>query len=370
MRLFAACFALASCGAARADEAATATATVTATGEHAAPAIVGGDTDVGDPAVMLIQAHVPGAADAHICSGSLVSPHVIMTAAHCVDPATVGTGATFLVFDGVSALGSPPKSQFLDVQATAFDPAFNPDKNVFPTNGHDIAVVILKSPSATTPVRYNHAPPPSSLVGQPARIIGYGVTDGSDTDATTAGTRRDATTRLAGIADVLLTFEDGTHNICEGDSGGPAFMTVAGVDTVVGVTAFGDATCSPSTPGSDTRVDKWAAFVDGYVRLYDPPAKSGLAVGAACDNDLECASSICAQASGQSFCAEACSPASATTCPTGLTCSDFGGLDLCAPNGLAPVAKAGCDVSPGAPSPSAIALLPLVLLLALRRRRQ
>jgi secreted trypsin-like serine protease len=325
-------------------------------------AIIGGATDDGDPAVVLIQAHVAGASVAHLCSGALVSPHVVLTAAHCVDPATVGAGASFIVFDGTTANASSPPSQIHAVQATAFDPQFNPDKDVFPTNGHDIGVVILKTPLGTPPLRYNHAPVAPGLIGQSARLVGYGVTSASDSTAMTAGTRRQAPTRLSGVNNVLLGFEDGTHNICEGDSGGPAFMTVAGVETIVGVTAFGDANCSTTEPGSDTRVDVWANFVDGYVMQYDPPGKTNVAVGGSCTSDLECASKICAQISGTSFCAASCDPNLAGSCPLGTVCASVDDDPLCAPAQLARMIHMGCDISPHALSEGPSGLLLLLLL--------
>src|SRR5260370_22778288 len=71
-------------------------------------ALVNGVTDDGDAAVVLIQAHVPGASVAQLCSGALVSPHVVLTAAHCVDPATVGDGAVFTVFDSTTPSATSP----------------------------------------------------------------------------------------------------------------------------------------------------------------------------------------------------------------------------------------------------------------------
>jgi uncharacterized protein (TIGR03382 family) len=151
-------------------------------------------------------------------------------------------------------------------------------------------------------------------------------------------------------------------------------MTIAGVDTIAGVTAFGDVSCDPATPGSDTRVDTWAPFVDAYVLQLDPPAQTNLAVGAACTTDLECASKVCAQIGGTSFCSEACSPAAPMPCPAGLVCANLDEDDLCAPTTLALAIHSGCDTAPGLrnlPSPPSLlaaALLLAALLLARRAR--
>lgn len=52
--------------------------------------IIGGTTDTGDPAVLALFAHKPGAQSGSLCTASLVSPTVLLHAAHCVDPREVG----------------------------------------------------------------------------------------------------------------------------------------------------------------------------------------------------------------------------------------------------------------------------------------
>src|SRR2546421_2802642 len=57
--------------------------------------IINGTDDTGDPAVVVVAAQMPNSQQASLCTGSIISPHVILTAAHCVSPATVGAGAKF-----------------------------------------------------------------------------------------------------------------------------------------------------------------------------------------------------------------------------------------------------------------------------------
>src|SRR5579864_2132107 len=62
--------------------------------------IIGGTNDTADPSVVLMIAQVSGQQGASLCTGEVVSPHVILTAAHCVDPDVVGTGNTFYIYTG------------------------------------------------------------------------------------------------------------------------------------------------------------------------------------------------------------------------------------------------------------------------------
>src|SRR5581483_8943927 len=71
-------------------------------------AILGAPADTGDPAVVAVLATTPS--NFFLCSGTVVAPHVVLTAAHCLVPARVGSNATFYVWDdaAVPALSGPP----------------------------------------------------------------------------------------------------------------------------------------------------------------------------------------------------------------------------------------------------------------------
>jgi V8-like Glu-specific endopeptidase len=227
--------------------------------------IIGGTVDTGDPAVVVLYAQQPGANGGSLCTAEIVSAHVVLTAAHCVSPSEVGAGAQFTVFTGTD-INQP--TQQLAVRETHFDPQF--DINNLGA-GHDIAVAILANATTITPLRMNRAALTQAHVGQPVRFVGYGLSNAQT--QTGAGTKRQTTTTLSGFDNVLLQFNDGVHETCNGDSGGPAFMDLGGGgEVIVGLTSFGDVNCNQG--GYDTRVDKMAAFVDPYVQANDPPPVS------------------------------------------------------------------------------------------------
>jgi secreted trypsin-like serine protease len=332
------------------------------------PAIINGTNDTDDPAVVLVLAQVPNSMNASLCTGEIISPHVVLTAAHCVDPATVGTGAQFIVFTGQQLTNMSPNTDFLTVKETHFVTAFDSNN---PQNGNDVGVVILANPTTITPVPYNRDAMSQSLVGMPARLVGFGITDANDTMGTSAGTRRTAPTTLAHLDDLFVGLQDGQHGICEGDSGGPAFMMFNGVERIVGITSFGFQGC-PLTPpagtptgfeaGNDTRIDIYSSFIDMWVTMFDPPAKGP---GDMCTSDADCIPLQCEQTSVGKVCVQSCDPSTMPpVCPAGAPCTSVDGSNICLVGGHK---KGGCDFGGGSASttPSLVALL--LLALALRR---
>jgi secreted trypsin-like serine protease len=352
----------------------------------ASQAIINGVTDSNDDAVVMVLSQVPGSMNASLCTGEVVSPHVVLTAAHCVDPRTVGTGATTLVFPDQTLSMT---SQHLAAQATHFDPAFDPDPSTV-ANGHDVGVVILANPTTIAPVPYNRDPIPTTMVGSAARLVGYGITDAGDTTGMTAGTRRTAPTTLAHLDMLFVGLQDGAHGICEGDSGGPAFMTFNGTERIVGVTSFGFTGCPLTATaqeemagfeaGNDTRIDTFADFVDQWVLMFDPPPKGP---GDMCTSDADCAPRTCEQTSVGKICAQSCDPAAMpATCPAGTTCTNVDGSNLCVTTaamgggGSGGKGGGGCDVGGaaagrggGAAGGAALALAFAAIALGRARRR-
>ncbi|HEX8951053.1 MAG TPA: trypsin-like serine protease [Polyangia bacterium] len=334
-------------------------------------AIVNGSTDNADPAVVMVLAHMPGSQNASLCTGEIVSPHVVLTAAHCLDPALVGTGSVFNVFTGTT----PNASTSMAVKETHFNASFD---NMNPQNGNDVGVLILATPTTVAPVGYNRAPMPQSMVGSAARLVGYGITMVPDTMPSSAGTKREAPTTLAHLDTQFVGLQDGSHGICEGDSGGPAFMMFGGTERIAGITSFGFTNC-PLTPpagtpsgfeaGNDTRIDTYADFIDQWVLMFDPPAKGP---GAMCTSDSDCTPRACEQTSVGKICAQSCDPAAMPpTCPTGTMCTNVDGSNLCvSAAAMGGGGKGGgCDVAGGrVPVAGAALLLGVWLALALRRR--
>jgi V8-like Glu-specific endopeptidase len=246
-----------------------ASAPASAVMEEADP-IVGGSADTDDPSVVAVYGQQPGATSGFLCTGSVIAPSVVLTAAHCVSEVETGAGAIFTVITSADVAKS--RGQQLAVSAVHPNPLWNPDDL---EAGHDQGIVILSQPTSLPPLPINRKKLVSSQVGRAVRIVGYGLDDGSR--QTGAGLKRQAITSLGTIFSSLILVGNSRHGTCNGDSGGPAFMNVSGVETIVGTTSYGNADCTDG--GFDARVDTDLAFIDQYLPSDCHPSCAGRSCG-------------------------------------------------------------------------------------------
>ncbi len=243
-------------------------------------ALEGGTADTADRAVVLILIKKTNFKSPFTwCSGVAVSPHVVITAGHCVDPTEIVAGATLSVFVGDSYVygGAPPPSgSIFAIKESHVLPGF--ELATFMTNGHDLGVVITDEPLPVTPLAMNRAPLTSALVGQSARVVGFG--DREAVNANTAGRRDSIMLPVAGV-DANFVWEEGEAGAtCEGDSGGATLVTLNGKDTLVGIHSATVGVPECTGANYDTRIDLYASsFVDPFIQTFDGPA-SGMDAGA------------------------------------------------------------------------------------------
>jgi hypothetical protein len=199
------------------------------------------------------------------CSGTLISPTVFLTAAHCDQ----GVTRVAVTFD--STYTAPGTTYWGTWHA---DPAYDQRQS----DPHDLAVVVLDEAVRIAPARLPAARALDGLDGSATfTSVGYGaqsVTNGPggktysyvDVRFMATGTLNALTPTWLRISQNPATGNGGT---CYGDSGGPNFLGSGATETnvVAGTTITGDTPCRSTNV--DYRLDTASAraFLADYVAL-------------------------------------------------------------------------------------------------------
>lgn len=368
-------------------------------------AITQGSPDSGDEAVAAIVA----ASGVTACSGTLIAPHLLLTAGHCAAPEVIQGGTVVLgasLTDGVA----------IPIAKAVIHPQFDPASLT-----NDVAILVLGSAATAAPV-----PPGTDApeVGATVRIVGWGLTA---QDAGDTGLKRQGAAAVTAVDVLTFGVASVPSQPCEGDSGGPALAMANGVESVVGITSHGDVACVQGA--TYTRVDALlASFIQptmtqfaagsagaGEVCLFPEQCAGGAvacvvapddaslsyctvacrenadcpaamacvdivgagsqcrypvptpgAYGAGCTGSPDCLEGECTTTG---ICALRCVPDGAT-CPAGFECTNTSGIDFfCIGTPPPTVEGAGCALAPTGRPVSLLWVMPVALTLRLARRR-
>jgi trypsin len=220
------------------------------------------------------------------CTGSVVAPRVILTAAHCVELIEEGTltpAARYAVATGVAnPRQAQPQNVFRVAEARVF-PGFDPG-----ILRGDAAILILSTPTSAPPIPLA-GPADASLFagGAEVSLAGWGLArpNAKETpenlQATTMLVQSPSSCRqktrelpypYSPTAQVCLLAPSQASGGCFGDSGGPAIGRRAdGTPVQLGITSTGGPSCSTRLPNVLTRVD----YVSGWVSEWIAATESG-----------------------------------------------------------------------------------------------
>lgn len=233
---------------------------------EASDAIIGGAPDPGDSPIMLLVSYPADHSSFDTCTASLISPTVLLTAAHCVDPLT-HPGYGFGLFPGDDASMYTTANTLIPQLLKIKEAHEHPDYNRDPPFVADIGIAILEQPLDRKPLPINRDPLDSSIVGAPAQLVGYGQTK--------YGTYNAIRHAVDTVVDALpeddtVKVGDQEHRTCVGDSGGPALVDFNGEIRIIGTDSYTDfAGCVD--PAYYRRTDMYLPFIDPYAPPEPPP---------------------------------------------------------------------------------------------------
>lgn len=160
-----------------------------------------------------------------LCSGTLVTPDTVLTAAHCVDR---GLGITNVFVDRDN------NQDLIEASEFTAHPFY------FPLPGHpnDVGVVKLTE-SITNRPTVGLLLSTDVSVGDRVGIYGYGFDGDADLGILREGEMEITRVEAGGI--LISTFDRTNQSICSGDSGGPATLSSNGITGIVGINSAGSA---------------------------------------------------------------------------------------------------------------------------------
>lgn len=198
----------------------------------------------------------------NVCTGSLIAPHIVLTAGHCITPNT-----SYRVVDSTT---QPPR--LITVSKVVAHPQFNMQTMLAHRATADVALLLLPAPVPKKEPAQLGVPRTPIAFGSRFTVAGIGVTAaGSDAGIGTVRTAALTVTGHPGTLQIRLV-DPATDNkrvgmgACTGDSGAPVFEDQSGRAMIVGVVSWSTGPGNSDGCGGLTGVTPLTLYKDWIVK--------------------------------------------------------------------------------------------------------
>ncbi|HXR30268.1 MAG TPA: trypsin-like serine protease [Solirubrobacterales bacterium] len=255
-------------------------------GGDAQTSIIGGSATSIASYPWLAYVRYQGAVEESSCGGTVVSPRLVLTAAHCVLTGTgrVAVASNFSVLTGVADLREATPDRVSQVSQVVVFPEYGPS-----TALNDAALLVLAAPVAAPPLPL--ATPSDALLltpGTPVAVAGWGLIDVKPRRAPAVLREAQSVVQATPycqrkLRGVLSAYEPASQicvrsqpgrpgaGLCNGDSGGPAIARRPdGIAVQIGIVSLkGSLDCDPRSPQVLARVDRISSWVAAWASAIE-----------------------------------------------------------------------------------------------------